>query len=148
MRVTTAVTLATGAAVGFLFGIGVDEKTKERIGSYVKGKIFYALTGEEMPKKPPYKPMSNWHELKDKLFTFQSYEEAEKFLHEMIDIADNYVTVMLSDVFNSRGQHLGVPGYTWTRYGWQQEEVYTWSIKSVQGSTQYKVSVGPPSYLL
>ena len=57
MTVKSTLVLCAGAAIGFFIGMDMDEKIKERISHAIKRKIFYALTGEEMPiKKTQYQP--------------------------------------------------------------------------------------------
>lgn len=163
MRVMTAVTLATGAAVGFLFGLGVDEETKERIASKVRRKIFYALTGEEMPVKNYKhktancvhhysdgdipKPDFNWIKLKEHL-TFDSRKKASDFVEDMIGIASNYKFVAVTDIC----QYFGIYNdYMWSRYGWEQEEVDQWQIREridPSGKKKYTVTVSEPKYIL
>lgn len=161
MRVTTAVTLATGAAVGFLFGLTVDADTKERIASKVRRKIFYALTGEEMPvknykhKTPDGvryysdipKPEFDWTKLKEHL-KFDSHEKASDFVEDMIGIASNYKFVAVTDIC----QYFGIYNdYRWSHYGWEQNEVDQWQIREridPSGKKKYIVMVSEPKYIL
>lgn len=148
MRITTAVALATGAAIGFLFGVGTDADTKERISKAVKGKIFYAMTGEEMPvrnwkpkptNKVSYQSFSNkqqgtaqitdWWELNSKL-VFDDYDEAAQFINEMLDLANNYKYVTCSDV--AFGHNLKIDYHLRTAYGWEAEDIRDWQICEIK----------------
>lgn len=159
MRVTTAVTLATGAAVGFLFGLTVDADTKERIASKLRGKIYYALTGEEMPvknykhKTPDCvrhyndipKPEFDWIKLKEHL-TFDSRQKAFDFVKDMIGIAYNFKFVVVTDIC----EYFDIYNdYTWSHYGWTQDEVNQWKIREridPSGKKKYTVTVSEPKY--
>lgn len=161
MRVTTAVTLATGAAVGFLFGLVVDEETKERIASKLRGKMYYALTGEEMPAKNYKhktagcvrhysdipKPEFDWIKLKEHL-KFDSHEKASDFVEDMIDIASKFRIVDVTDIC----QYFGIYNdYRWSHYGWEQNEVDQWQIREridPSGKKKYTVMVSEPKYIL
>jgi hypothetical protein len=157
MRVTTAITLAAGAAVGFLFGVGTDADTKERITRAIKGKIFYAMTGEEMtvrnwkPKTPNRthhysdipNPAFNWTELKEHL-KFDSRNKAFVFIKNMITIANDYKFVSVTDVYDYFGLY---KEFIWSRYGWSLNDIKQWKIREQtdsSGKTSYIVTVSEP----
>lgn len=50
MKIKTVFLLSVGIGIGFVLGMDVDEKTKERISLAAKRKIFRILTGTEMPE--------------------------------------------------------------------------------------------------
>lgn len=171
MRVTTAVTLATGAAVGFLFGLTVDADTKERIASAARRKIFYALTGEEMPirnrnPKPTSKvgyqsfsdkqqrtePIRDWREFNIKLI-FDDYDGAAEFVQEMLDLAYNYKCVTCSDAAIAHNLKINYP--FGSNYGWEAEDIRDWEICEIKRNSillghrigQYIVNVNEPKLL-
>ena len=155
MTIKTAVALATGAAVGFLFGMGVEDKTKEKIVSCVKRKIYYALIGEEMPKKKPnYRPTTyasycrkpkpvdeeSWRTI----MTFGSHEEAEKYLKKIRKFVERENKISIYDAGINRGMYLD---YSWDRYGWYDCEVEWWEIKHDKTTGMYVIDAGNPSVL-
>lgn len=173
MRVTTALTLATGVAVGFIFGLTVDADTKERIASAARRKIFYALTGEEMPvknrnPKPKVKvnyqaysskqqgtsPIRDWRELNSKLI-FDNYDGAAQFIKEMLDLANNHKYVTCSDAAIANNikidYRFGVDDY-----GWDAEDIGDWEICEIKRNSillghhigQYMVNVTTEPKLL
>lgn len=160
MRVTTAVSLMTGAAVGFLFGMGVDDKTKEKIASCVKRKMFYALTGEKMPEKKPIgkvyydryrkeeiKMPFDWEEMKKKMFEFKSVSQAHGFIARMNELARNFKTVSIYEVCCDRD--LPYLNYYFD-YGWDENETDEWDVLeklNIDGTKRYYVTVNKPHFL-
>lgn len=134
MTIKTAVTLATGAAVGFLFGLETDEKTKERIASAVRRKIFHVLGAEE-PKKydakyanySKYRPnhvkdKNDWldYREKTKIFIFEDKSDADMVLNQITDLARGFKTVSVFDICYIRNKAVD---REWNYYGWTEEEV-------------------------
>lgn len=172
MRVTTAATLAVGVAIGFLFGVGTDADTKERIARAVKEKIFYAITGEEMlvrnwkPKptnKVSYQSFSNkpqgtapirdWREFNSKL-VFDDYDGAAEFIKEMLDLANNCKCVTCSDA--AIAHNLKIDYRIGPAYGWEAKDIRDWEICEIKRNSillghhigQYIVNVNEPKNLL
>lgn len=151
MTIKTAVTLATGAAVGFLLGIGTSQDTREKIVSKIKGRIFYALTGERMPEKkkptPIYRPTPASTEWKD-LFEFDSREKGEEFIERARKMTDEHKHVSVSDLYFMRGKNCD---FTWDRYGWASDYVYAWTVCERPDATnpkkKYWIPTPGPIYL-
>jgi len=164
MTIKTAVTLTTGAAVGFLFGISMSEKDKERIVSAIREKIFYALTGEKMPKKKyevkrnyasyadsiKPKAIKEWNDIKKDVLKFDTYEDAITFLNEIHNYIQNYKSISVSEIVMMRGSHYKL-AYKWTSYGWTESDLERLDIltnKSCDGLAEvYRIS-GPDPHLL
>lgn len=140
MTIKTAVTLGTGAAVGFLFGLTIDEDTKERIASKIKRKIFYVLTGEQMPDKHARRskdpvldsrityasynkdtePIQSWKNLSKDILMFETREEAQEFFNNIEHMAEEYGTVSIADICELKN----VPcKYIWLKYGWTYKDL-------------------------
>ena len=165
MTIKTAVTLVMGAAVGFLFGLETSEKTKERIVSSIKGKIFYALTGEKMPQKKPvvtyggvnyanFRKAENdvlkydWNKIKKDIFEFENHEDAEKFLSEMLLYAENFGTVSIVEACSARGLDKTPINFNDAiHYGWLYKEVCEWRICELKQNNTYWIPVANPKYL-
>lgn len=134
MTIKTAVTLATGAAVGFLFGLEADEKTKERIASAVKRKIFHILGAEEPNKyevkhtnyskykSSHVKDKKDWLDYRNetKIFIFEDKSDADRVLNQITDLARNFKTVSVFDICYIRNKAVD---REWTYYGWTEEEI-------------------------
>ena len=159
MTIKTAVTLATGAAVGFLFGISMNEKEKEKIVSNIRAKIFFVLTGEKIQKKKPpvnykvhysdnidRKPIKDAFEWQD-AFCFESKEDSEDFIERSMKVASEYGSISVTDVC-FLNKNAPVCDYTWANYGWKQKEIETWKAIQVpyhlnkDPKCQYRVLVG------
>lgn len=161
MTIKTAVTLTTGAAVGFLFGLSLNQKEKEKIVSDIRGKIFFALTGEKIPKKKQpvnykvhYSDYINRKPVKDTLewqdaFYFESKEECEDFIERAMKAASEYGEISVTDVC-FLNKNAPVCDYTWVKYGWRQKDVETWKAIKVpfrldlDPKYQYTVLVDTP----
>lgn len=167
MTIKTAVTLATGAAVGFLFGLGMNEKDREKIVSNIRGKIFFALTGEKIPKKKQpvsykdykvnysdfNKPEQDDLDYKG-LFEFDSLEDGEDFIKHAKEMARNYKVVSLLDIKDiySHGRCRCDNWRDYFNYGWQEEEIENWTVCKRPDSViinrkQYWIPVSNPKNL-
>lgn len=160
MTIKTAVTLGTGAAVGFLFGLMTEQQAKERIVRQIRRKIFYALTGEEMPKKrnngpvPKYRPVTysqfysrpvkkesvsdsekqkDWFDMRAKLLCFETRDEAHEFYDELMKFVKDYGFLSVSDLCNKREVCCE---YVWNKYGWQEEDIRGISIIGPYSGTE------------
>ncbi|MBO6268832.1 MAG: hypothetical protein J6N19_06775 [Clostridium sp.] len=158
MTIKTAVTLTTGAAVGFLFGLSIDQKEKEKIVSNIRAKIFFALTGEKIPKKKQSVNYESHYSVKDAFewqdaFCFESKEDCEDFIERAMKAASEYGEISVTDVC-FLNKNAPVCNYTWVKYGWRQKDIETWKVIKVpyrlntDPKYQYKVLVNtPPMYL-
>lgn len=165
MTIKTAVSLATGAAVGFLFGLSINQKEKEKIVSDIRGKIFFALTGEKIPKKKQpvnyeahysdyinRKPVKDAFEWQD-AFCFERKEDCEDFIEIAMKAASEYGNISVIDVCHLN-KNAPVCDYTWVNYGWRQKDVETWKAIKVpyrlntDPKCQYKVVVNTPPMCL
>lgn len=173
MAIKTAVSLATGAAVGFLFGLSINEKEKEKIVSNIRGKIFFALTGEKIPKKkqPVFynaykvnysdfnKPKQNDLDYKG-LFEFDSLEDGEDFIKYVKEMARNYKIVSLLDIMSlldikdiyGHGKCKCDNLRDYFDYGWTEEDIENWIVCKRPDSViinrkQYWIPVSDPKKL-
>lgn len=167
MTIKTAVSLATGAAVGFLFGLSINEKEKEKIVSNIRAKIFFALTGEEIQKKKQpvsynaykvnysdfNKPKQDDLDYKG-LFEFDSREDGEDFIKYVKEMARNYKVVSLLDIKDIYG-HGRCRCDNWRdyfNYGWTEEDIENWTVCKRPDSViinrkQYWIPVSNPKKL-
>ncbi len=137
MHIKTAVTLGTGAAVGFLFGMFVTESTKEEIASKLKKKLYFALMGEEMPEKKPgpvkYEPgyYSKFYcknakykdpsQMVTNVIYCRDVKEAEETRKKILKYCKTYGKMSVLDL----NLMLGKPcDYKWDSYGWTIDELF------------------------
>jgi hypothetical protein len=134
MTIKTAVTLTSGAAVGFLFGMFVEDETKERIASNVRKKIFKWLTGENLPEKKkkyepykPYKPTTYATYSKPKnsndddknvIIRCKSKEEVDELIKFIKKTLTEYGSISKLDIYSFMGLHCD---YSMDFYGWRDD---------------------------
>jgi len=132
MTIKTAVTLASGAAVGFLFGMFVEDETKERIVSNVRKKIFKWLTGENLPEKKkkyePYKPTTyatysrpknnDDDDSKNVVIRCKSKEEVDELIKFIKKTLTEYGSISKLDIYLFMGLHCD---YKMDFYGWRDD---------------------------
>lgn len=133
MTIKTAVTLASGAAVGFLFGMFVEDETKERIVSNVRKKIFKWLTGENLPEKKkkyePYKPTtyttyskpksnSDDDDNKNVIIRCKSKEEVDELINFIKKTLTEFGSISKLDIYSFMGLTCD---YKMDFYGWRDD---------------------------
>ena len=128
MQIKTGITLIGGIALGYCFFRDADKKEKALI--HVKRVLYKIQTGKELPttdvpKHTTYKEYFKNNEPRPyfRQPEFDSKEEAQNVLDEMIDIAKKYKSVSVSDmIVLTNGTSAYIP-YTWKNWGWYADDM-------------------------
>lgn len=165
MHLKTAVTLISGAAVGFFFGCCIPDEAKEKEIGRIKKKLIFLLTGEEWEKKkkpvvsytggykrytdyrePKVKTLSTWSEIRQELLFFKRYDEAEQFIGRIEKYLEEHPYISVHSLCMMRDRYVD---YTWDKYGWSHEDILVLDKKPLfeVDKTEYYVYLPEPKMI-